>query len=689
VIEFTISLNDSELEFEPVRADPQLALMLPPTARFDRKDYVVHLAPIPVHCFFNGIALCHWLSGAHGLAETDAFVVYLLHDMFKALLNVNQKGNWPHSRELFDYLPLGFTKLHLDNPTLTFETTRNHHVPGTTWKEVTAHEERLMAGVESRNKAQYRWDWPMIGLTVRLQSALSNALSIAYIKRLFMESYVEAVRAEYPAIFARFDVISYQYDFVDPETLTGNEQQDIEMLCRLSSVELDGRRLVIHTFIGAHGIHWTPAQKTIVRLPFWLLLTLREDPTSLLFPVPALYGPTGQPADNPDFVARVRDCFCTRVQDLLLAADVSADKRARWNARVANIMAGIDSVFNVVHTTDFDQAVDARRVDSFQAAAACSMCGSPIPPSFACSPVTDLGANVSNYTDWHLGDAAHTCVLCAISHFKAPSALEPARDLIFQRKLVYFSTSTPFARKTDEDSAHLPFVTVPAFAPKLGIQSLESLVTLNIVAALYLHDSVRRAVYSRNGEPALWLQSIFSTGPFTFAGEVAKAQSKTGMSDFLAELCKSMSRVVVLLDPLLPVSVEVPVHALVCLWGVSKGRHFQLKYKPLIVSNETATLPIIWDGYHLVDQDTLAAIHAIESLVAAFKHPKISNRMKVTALASSPTEFIDTLVELGGFNYETVVSRLTQVSSDKDVQRYLNDLSALIARMPILTEIWG
>ena len=58
MIEFTILLDDSELEFELSRSEPELAFVLPPTARIGRSRQknqdVVHLAPIPVHCFFNG-----------------------------------------------------------------------------------------------------------------------------------------------------------------------------------------------------------------------------------------------------------------------------------------------------------------------------------------------------------------------------------------------------------------------------------------------------------------------------------------------------------------------------------------------------------------------------------------------------------------------------------------------------------
>jgi hypothetical protein len=691
MIEFTILLKDLDLVFEPARSKPDLVFVLPPTARIGRDDDVVHLAPVPVHCFFNGLTFGRWLAGYHGLSSADSFVVYALHDMFKPLLTMIPKGksrSWPHAVSLFDHLDGSLSRLRLDDPTTTFHVTRNHHQPGVGWTEAVRHEDALEAGIEAPGKT-YSWDWPLIGLTIRLQSVLSNALSISHIKRLFVESYVEAMWAEYPELFARYDAVSYEYEFVDPATLTGDNDKDIEALCRRSKVELDGRRLVIRTFIGAYGSHWKPDQNTRVRLPFWLLLTLREDPVSVLFPVPTLYSSDGKAADNPAFVERVRDGFHRCVRNLLASAKVSETRQTRWDARVDDIMAGIDDTFHIVHTRAFDQATDARRVDNALATEACSMCGSRVPASFACSPVADLGASTSNYTDWHLGDADRACVLCAISHFKTPDVLEPARALIFQRKVVYFATSTPSAEALDRTSASLPFFTAPGFKPQLEIRSLESLVTLNVVAALYLHDALKQAVHYHNGDRDLWLETVFPTDPFSFVGEVAKAKSKAGMSDFLVELFGSLNRHITVLDPLIPMQVEVPFHALVCLWGVSKGRHYQFKYKPLIVSNETGTLPLVWEGYHFVDRRTLATIETLETFVEAFRHPKVSHRMKLTALASSPGEFIETLTQLGGFNYETVLDRLTQLSGGADVETYLGQMRELVVQTPLIREIWG
>jgi hypothetical protein len=702
MIEFTVLLDDSPVEFEPSTSEPELALLLPPTARIGRDDDVVHLAPIPVHCLFNAMTFGHWLAGEHSLSENDAFVVYAIHDMFKALLCLASRKdggrNWLHRYERFfdEIQPALAGATVFEDFSTSFRVASRHGefkrigrkrttlVP---WREAVAHERDSLAGVEERGD-RWEWDWPMIGLTIRLQSALSNALSIAYIKKLFVESYVDAMRAEYPDVFGHFDAVSYQYRFVDPATLTGDVDSDIEALCRQSEIYLDGRRLVIRTFVGAYGAHWRPAQQTVIRLPFWLLLTLHEDPISILFPAPTLYGRDGNHADNPAFVDRVRDGFQQRVRNLLSSARATQTKRMAWVARVEQILAAIDDTFHVTHTTAFDEATSARRVDTTLATETCSMCGSPVPESFICSPVTDLGANVSNYTDWHLGDADQACALCAISHFKTPEALEPARKLIFQRKAVYLATSTPSAEKSGECPANLPFFTATGFKPRLDIRSLESLVTLNIVAALYLHDTLRQSVHYRNGEPDLWLHEGFPTQPFSFAGEVAKAKNKVEMPMFLAELFERLNRRVTVLDPLVPMQVEIPIHTLACLWGVSKGRHYQFKYKPLIVSNETATLPVIWEGYHFIDRQTLESIETLRLFLETFRHPKVSHRMKLTALASDPEEFIDTLIQRGGFSYETVLRRLAQLSGELDAQDYLIHLRELIVQTPLITEMW-
>jgi hypothetical protein len=704
MVEFTILLDDSDLEFEPVRSEPDLVFILPPTARIGRSsdvtDMSLHLAPVPVHCFLNSVYFGHWLSSRYGLDEIDGFLTYAMHDMFKSLLNFvdspsgRREMAWHHQRsDFFDPIePQIRSSGVFRNFQSSFEiaTWHTQWLKGALkrkwgrriwWQETTTHEEEMTAGRPGM--------LPLIGLTVRLQSALSNALSIAYVKRLFVESYVEAMRAEYADVFARFDAVSYEYDFVDPAGLTGDVAKDIEALCQQSKVYLDGRRLVIRTFIGAYGPHWKPGERSVVRLPFWLVLTLHEDPVSVLFPVPTLYGSGGEPADNPTFVGRVRDGFHRRVRDLLMSTNVSKAKRAKWDKQVDEVMAAIDDTFRITHTMAFDDATDARRVDETQATVSCSMCGSRVVESFACSPVRDLGASVSNYTDWHLGDADRACVLCAISQFKAPSVLEPAKKLVFQRKVVYFAASTPSAKKSGEAAAERPFFTAAGFKPQLEIRSLESLVTLNVVAALYLHNVLQEAVHYHDGERDLWLERAFLTDPFSFVGEVAKAKSKAGMPGFLKELHGSLNRRISLLDPLLPMEIEVPFHTLACLWGAEKGRHYELKYKPLIVSNETAGLPVIWEGYHFVDQEVLGAIETLQTFVDSFRHPEVSHRMKLTALVASPEEFIETLIQPGRFNYETVIERLAQLSGGADVQDYLRQMRDLVVQTPLVTEIWG
>ena len=112
MIEFTILLDDSELEFEPASNEPSLAFVLPPTARIghpsDPMDSSLHLAPIPVHCFLNAIYFGHWLSGHYGLNETDGFLVYTIHDMFKSLLNIIDRPGTYRGRAWYHQNPSFF-----------------------------------------------------------------------------------------------------------------------------------------------------------------------------------------------------------------------------------------------------------------------------------------------------------------------------------------------------------------------------------------------------------------------------------------------------------------------------------------------------------------------------------------------------------------------------------------------------
>jgi len=681
MIDFTILLDDSDLHFDPLRAEPDLAFVLPSTARIGQTDDVVHLAPTPVHCFFNAITYGHWLMGRHSLSENDAFTIYTIHDIFKGLLRLvpgsHRPRYWLHSEgEFFSHLK---NALHcagvFDDFGKSFQVAQDHHSVG--WREATLHEREI----GSQKKVG------LIGLTIRLQPTLSNAPSIAYVKRLFVDAYVEALRAEFPDVFARFDAVSYEYEFVDPAVLTGDTDRDVKALCSQSDVRLedDGKRLVIQSFIGASGEDWLSDMETEVHLPFWLLLTLRGDPTSILFPVPVRYA---DQTGNQDFFNRVQDGFHERVRDLLKDVPVSKSKRNEWPHKVDEILAHIDDTFHIIHTRKFDQAVEARDVDGKVTMEECAFCGSLIPPEFACSPIEDLGWSSGRYTDWHIGNADQTCLLCAISNFKFPPALKPAKRLVFQRKLVYCATSTPGAIEADDvQPADLPFCDVP-LTPKLDITSLESLITLNVIAALYLHNTLRHTTYYRDGEPDLWLESDLDIDPFTFIGEIGVARSKSRMPSFLAQLHKGLSRKITLLDPLRPMEVEVPFHALACVWGTSKGRHFELKYKPLIVSNETASFPIIWEGYHLLDKSTLEAIQRLAAFVESFGSRSVSHRMKLTALAESPQEFVATMTELGGYGYATILERLDQLSKGEEPLKYLSYMRNLLRKTPLIYELW-
>src|SRR4051812_2717078 len=108
MLDYTISLKESVIQFLPSREQPDLALLLPPTARVGRADDNVHLDPIPVHGFFNGVALGHWLAKHNGISVSDGVVVYVLHDILKSFLHFTynesrEKRDWEHI-QLFDTL---------------------------------------------------------------------------------------------------------------------------------------------------------------------------------------------------------------------------------------------------------------------------------------------------------------------------------------------------------------------------------------------------------------------------------------------------------------------------------------------------------------------------------------------------------------------------------------------------------
>jgi hypothetical protein len=407
-----------------------------------------------------------------------------------------------------------------------------------------------------------------------------------------------------------------------------------------------------------------------------------------VFPVPASTDARGNPTTNPAFVERVKNSFYAQVHTLLESINVSKRKTEKWNHQIDDIMSSLDGVFHISQTSDFTDVLDARGPDSSNRTITCSMCGSTIPESFECSPKRDLGSSVSNYTDWHIGDADQACVLCAIANFKIPGALKPARKLIFQRKLIYFATSTPSARVANLQAADWPLMQAPNFQPRLEVRSLESLVTLNVIAALYLHNVTHQTVTQYKGERDLWLEESFPLSPFSFIGEIGTRRNKAQLPTFLQDLFRNTQRSVTLLDPLLPLEIEIPFHTLICLWGASKGRHYELKYKPLIVSNESGTLPVVWEGYHFVDRQALSALAEVSEFVEAFGSRDVTPRMRVTAVATDPDTFIDTMVSLGGFGYETVMKRLSTLAGDSDPIQYLYEVQSMIQQTPILMEVY-
>ena len=177
MLEFTALLNDLELAFEPASNEPELSFVLPPTARIGRSredQDVVHLAPIPVHCFFNAITFGHWLAAEHSLSESDAFGVYAIHDMFKALLYLAPRRDgdrsWRHQYELFfdairdslanvgvfDDFASSFRVASRHGETRRSGRQRTTLVP---WREAVAHERELLAGVE-----EHKFHWSPRGV---------------------------------------------------------------------------------------------------------------------------------------------------------------------------------------------------------------------------------------------------------------------------------------------------------------------------------------------------------------------------------------------------------------------------------------------------------------------------------------------------------------------------------------------
>ena len=700
MIEFTILLNNDPLEFEPHQHEGQLQLFLPPTARIGRDDDVIHLAPIPVHCFFNAMTFGHWLAEHYTLSQSDAFTIYAIHDMFKAILKMKSGGSrtWDHQfASFFDPIKAHIQAANIfDDFNTAFDITSRHgesigrgkkRVTLVPWREAVRHEGFTDAGTENPGK-NYSWDWPMLGLTIRLQSALSNIVALAHVKQAFIAAYIAAIQSEFPDVFNRYDAVSYRYEFVDPTKLSGNPGIDLPGLCSQSDVRLENRALVIQTFIGAQP---PIVGDTTVRLPFWLLLTLRQDPTSILFPVPTHHQDHHPDVHNMAFINRVKTDFAGRFRHLLDAVSLSGPAANRWPDRIETFMAGLNDVCHIFSTTDYKTAIKTR--SPVAPTTFCTMCGSEIPDDFACSPKRDLGASVSNYTDWHIGTPDQTCILCALANFKAPPDLEQARKLIFHRKIVYFAATTPAASELSIPKPKRLFFDAnidAKFNPQLSIISLESLVTLNIVGALYLHDACRRVkvAHPKDGRLLLWLEAVVED-PFTFIGLIGSDKGKGHLIEFLTQLQANLSRPIHLLDSIMPMGIEVPFQSLTSVLGVSKGRHFQLKYKPLTTSNHQGVIPVIWEGYHLIDAQALAAARQLSNFVTHFKSRRVNHRMKLTALATSPAVLIDLLIEQGGYNYETLYDRLHALAGNEDTITYLAQLRELIHRYPIITELWG
>jgi hypothetical protein len=681
-------MTDANLEFEPFREKPDLEFMLPPTARIGADDDNVHLAPVPVHGFFNAVVFSNWLSTTNGISATDAFAVYLLHDMFKPLLKLRLEGGerkWLHgghqdffhgvegdirAAKLFDQFSRGYEI-----------TARHHHYsrkkPHREFKEAADYEDKLKAE-----------EFRTIGLAIRLQPGLSNVFAMTHLKDLFVEAYVEALRAEYPTVFAKLEEITYCYEFIGSGDLTGDVKRDMANLCQRSGVTFVDNKLCIQTFIGAVSA-LLPGEHTSIRLPFWMLLVLREDPASIVFPVPEL---PGKPSNVP-FINKVKQSFYQKVETLLRTVP---SRGKNWDTKLTDILAHLQ---DTVHVASGDFAQVSRSGGAVSQDAVCGLCSSPILESFLCLPHTDLGVGAGRYTDWHIGDASSTCLLCAISNFPTfkpgtPSPLAQAKKLVKQRQLVYFSVTTPHASVAENllDSVPnkadlLPFFTAP-IKPKLVISSLESLVTLNLIGALFLHSVIRASEVSREGERELWLEPIVRSNPFSFVGQVGSTGSKRALPEFLQQMQRTLSRTVFVIDPMLMIQIEVPVHMLACVFGAKFGRHYELKFKPLLVSNEMGTLPIVHDGYHFIDETAVDAIIKVQQLLRRFRAPEVEDGMKVTAIATDPREFIAMLVELGGFNYETVHQRLTELAGGGNSHAYLEELRTTMLRYPIITELW-
>lgn len=692
MLEFTISLKDSAVEFSPLHSERDLALLLPPTARIEPDDNVL-LDPIPVHSFFNAISFGRWLAQKWNVSDTDGILIYALHDILKSFLRFVAKEdgtrNWYHSYDMFDELKAGLKTLSVfDDFETSFDVVVRHMSPelqkSHLWREATWHERGFGLAPKTATAA-WEFPTPSIGLSVRLNPCLSNIFAIEHIKSLFISAYADALRFEYAAFFNKIDEITYRYEFIDPAKLSGDTDRDINDLALQSNVSFKNKRLVIHTPIGAvRPSEVDTDEQTHIRVPFWLLLTIHADATGIIFPIPSL------PDDSPNtaFVQHAKGSFHRGVEKLL---DQVPSTGRHWTKRKQEILEHLHETL-VVADGKYE-SVRASLAASTVSDAVCNLCGSNVSPHFLCSPEKDLGWSTSHYTDWHQGNIGSACALCAISNFKVPPKLEAAYSLVKQKKFIYLSVTTPninefrvrFENATRKSV--LPFFDAPIL-PKLVISSLESLVTLNLIGALFLRAGINASCVEVEGTRELWLKPIDQSNPFNFVGEIGKRQSKRKVDALLRAMHEAFNRKATLLDPMMSVDIEIPFANLTCIMGNTQGKHYELKFKPMLVSNKNGTIAVVCDGYHLVDTATLDAIEQIHALIRTLRGKGVSDSMKISALASSPGDLIEVMTATGGCNIETTLQNLRSLASGESALVYLERLRDSIHRYPLVTELW-
>jgi len=152
-----------------------------------------------------------------------------------------------------------------------------------------------------------------------------------------------------------------------------------------------------------------------------------------------------------------------------------------------------------------------------------------------------------------------------------------------------------------------------------------------------------------------------------------------------------LSRHIWLHDPIISAEIEVPFQALICLAGVQNEKHFELKFKPLVVSNLSGSLPVIRDGFHFVDKATLDAMEDIQSLTRKFHRNdrRWKDSWTVAAVKAGNQEFLRLVTELGGFSFEQVNQALDELSNGGEPHVYLKELRDQMSRYPIILEQWS